>query len=145
MDTGELERLARASIEDLNHGDWEAVRATIAPSCVYEQIVTGRCVQGTDEVVALQEALRQALPDLTGEVVRALAAGNTVTLEMKWRGTQTGELDLGGPKLPASGRTFDCWGCVWQQWEDGKRVHERHHLDALTMLTQLGAIPQPAV
>jgi hypothetical protein len=65
-------------------------------------------------------------------------------LEIRWRGTQSGELDLGGDELPASGRKFDVWGCLWQRWEDGKLVHERHHLDVLTMLGRPGAIPEPS-
>jgi hypothetical protein len=30
---------------------------------------------------------------------------------------------------------------MWLTWRDGKIAHERHHLDVLTMLAQLGAIP----
>jgi steroid delta-isomerase-like uncharacterized protein len=144
MDNSELERQARASIEAVNRGDWEAVRATTAPSYVYEETGTGARCEGPDEIVAMLEGLRQAMPDLRGEVVRLLADGDQSVLEIKWRGTQTGEMDLGGSKLPPSGRQFDFWGCLWQRWENGKLVHERHHLDALTMLTQLGAIPEPS-
>lgn len=144
MDNRELERLARATVEDFNRGDGEAIRAGTAPSYVYEETGTGLRCEGPDELVAMMNGLRRAMPDLTGEVVRVLADGDQAVLEIKWRGTQTGELDLGGDKLPASGRQCDIWGCLWQQWEDGKLVHERHHLDVLTMLTQLGAIPEPS-
>jgi steroid delta-isomerase-like uncharacterized protein len=144
MDKSELERLARASVEDVNRGDWAAVRTIVAPSYVYEETGTGARCEGPDELVSMLEGLRQAVPDLTGEVLRVLADGDLAVLEIKWRGTQTGELDLGGPKLPPSGRQFDFWGCIWQRWENGKLVNERHHLDALTMLTQLGAIPEPS-
>ncbi|MDN5749423.1 MAG: ester cyclase [Pseudonocardia sp.] len=46
--------------------------------------------------------------------------------------------------LPASGRPFEFRATVWQDWEHGRIVQERHHLDVLTMMAQLGALPAPA-
>jgi hypothetical protein len=33
---------------------------------------------------------------------------------------------------------------MWQEWRDGKLVFERHHLDLLSMLAQVGALGQAA-
>ena len=33
---------------------------------------------------------------------------------------------------------------MWQEWDDGKLVHERHHMDMLTLLANIGALPAPA-
>lgn len=30
---------------------------------------------------------------------------------------------------------------MWQDWKGDKIAHDRHHIDVLTMLTQLGALP----
>ena len=49
----------------------------------------------------------------------------------------------GAGTLPPSGRHIETWATIWMRWADGVRVHERHHRDVLTLLTQVGALPAP--
>ena len=49
--------------------------------------------------------------------------------------------DTGAGVLPATDRYSEVWGVMWQQWRDGQMVHERHHLDVLTLLGNIGALP----
>lgn len=81
---------------------------------------------------------------MTGEVTRVLVDGDTSVLEIVWRGTHTGHLTTPGAELPPTGATIECWATMWQRWEGGRIIHERHHLDVLTMLAQLGALSAPA-
>jgi hypothetical protein len=62
MDRSELERLSRASVDDFNRGDGEAICAGTAPSYLYEETGTGLRCEGADELVAIIEGLRQAIP-----------------------------------------------------------------------------------
>lgn len=58
--------------------------------------------------------------------------------------TRTGPVPTPAGVLPPSGRRFDVAASLWQRRADGRIVGERHHLDVLTMLAQLAALPTPA-
>jgi hypothetical protein len=90
------------------------------------------------------EEWRSAYSDVVGDVRRVVVSGETVVLEIVWKGTHGGPLYTGAGTIPASGRYGEAWAVMWQEWRDGLIVHERHHLDLLTMLANIGAIPAPA-
>lgn len=140
----ELEALARQSIEAFNRSDWQRVRDLSGPGYVYEETGTGRRITDMDELIAALRAWRAALPDVTGEVLRVVEADDTTAMEIRWTGTHDGPLDLGESVLPPSGRSVSTMATIWQRWQDGRAVEERHHLDMLSMLGQLGALGAPA-
>jgi steroid delta-isomerase-like uncharacterized protein len=144
MPTEDLDKLARESIEAFNQSDWEAVRSAIGPGYVYDETGTGRRIDDIDELIGALQAWKAAFPDIKGEITRTLVAGDTVAMEISWRGTQTGDLDTGAGVIPASNNYGEVWATMWQRWDDdGKLVAERHHLDMLTMLGNIGALPAP--
>lgn len=140
----DLKPLAIAGIEMFNQADYDGIRAMLAPSFTYEETGTGLSAVGADEFVAALQVWRTAAPDCTGEVTRTAVDGDTTVVEVLWTGTQTGPLPTPAGTLPASGRRLEFRSTVWGDWTDGKLVRERHHLDVMTMLTQLGAVPAPA-
>ena len=143
----DLEVLARESVEVFNRGDWNAIRAMLAPSYCYEELGTNRRFDNAEDTIAALREWKAAAPDVRGEVARVVVEGDTAVLEICWRGTQTGPLNTGAGELPASGRSFEMWGSMWQLWRDGKIAEERNHIDVLSMLAQLGALdaaPEPA-
>jgi steroid delta-isomerase-like uncharacterized protein len=144
MTDRKLDQLARETVEAFNRSDWDAVRAMTGPGYVYEEIGTGRRTVGADETIAALEQWKTALPDVTGEVVRVVVDGDTAVLEIVWRGTQTGPLPMGAGELPPSGRSIEIYSTMWQQWREDQLAAERHHLDVLSMLAQLGALPASA-
>jgi steroid delta-isomerase-like uncharacterized protein len=144
MTDSKLDQLARESIDAFNRSDWDTIRAMTGPGYVYEETGTGRRCTGPDETLAALQQWKAAIPDGTGEVLGVVVDGDTVVLELVWRGTQTGPLAAGGGELPASGRSFEVLAVMWQRWSGEQMVFERHHIDVLTMLAQLGALPAPA-
>lgn len=144
MPTEDIEARARESVEAFNRGDWDTVRAMAAPTYVYEETGTGARYEGADAVIAALEAWKGAFPDATGEITRLCTDGETSVLEIVWRGTHSGPLETGAGVIPASGRPMEVWAVMWQEWADGLLVHERHHIDLLTMLATIGALPVSA-
>lgn len=138
------EQQARESVAVFDRSDWDGARALIAPDVVYEETGSGRVIEGVETVIAALQAWKEALPDVTGEVTRVLVDGDTTVLEIVWRGTHTGPLATPNGPLPASGGTIETWATMWQRWDGDRIVHERHHLDTLSMLAQMGALPAPA-
>ncbi len=89
------------------------------------------------------QAWKQAFPDAIGTIRNVVASGNTVVQEVEWVGTQTGDMATPGGVLPASGKQIAVLASLWYiiQGDTIQEVH--HHLDIMTMLMQLGAIPAP--
>lgn len=144
MDPADVERLARDSVEAFNRAEWDRLPDLMTADVVYEETGTGRRIEGRDGFLPLLQGWREALPDVRGEVLRAVGDDEVCVLEIRWRGTQDGPLPVGEATLPPSGRTSDTLATLWVRCRDGRIVEERHHLDVLSMLTQLGALPAPA-
>jgi steroid delta-isomerase-like uncharacterized protein len=144
MTEQDVEALARKGIEAFNAGDWETTRGLFGPGFVYDETGTGRHVDDVEEVMALLRGWKAAFPDVAGEITRVVTEADSGALEIIWRGTHSGPLDTGAGTLPATGRSVEVWATMWGRWQDGRLVAERHHLDVLTMMMQLGAIPSPS-
>jgi steroid delta-isomerase-like uncharacterized protein len=140
--TEDLVAQAWAQNDAFNCGDWEAFRAAVAPDSVYEEVATGRVTRSPDDHIALAQGWKSAFPDATGTLDQAYVSGNTVIQEITWSGTQTGELPMpNGTLLPPTGKKISMKAVLITQVENGKAKHNRHYLDLLAMLTQLGVIP----
>jgi steroid delta-isomerase-like uncharacterized protein len=144
MATENLEALARETIEAFNRSDWASVRSMLDPRYIYEETGTGRRIDDPDALIAALEEWKSTFPDVVGVITRMTINGETAILEISWRGTQTGQLDTGSGVIPASNNYGEFWAVMWQEWDDGKLVHERHHMDMLTLLANIGALPAPA-
>ncbi|HEY3079910.1 MAG TPA: ester cyclase [Chloroflexota bacterium] len=137
-------RVARENIDAFSSGDRDRFRANLAADAVYDELATGRRVQGADKVTEVSWSWRQAFPDARGTITNALASGETAVLEILWEGTQTGALATPGGELPASGRRVRIPAVQVIRVSGGKLQEGRHYFDMFGMLQQLGAVPGPA-
>ena len=80
----------------------------------------------------------EAMPDSHGTIESVHVSGNTVILELTWRGTHTGPLHTPGGDVPATGNTMEVRSCFIADVSDGKTRMMRHYFDMATMLAQLG-------
>lgn len=140
----DVERLARDAVEMFNRAEWDRLPDLMTADVVYEETGTGRRVEGREEFLPHLQGWREALPDVRGEVLRTVGDDEVCVVEIRWRGTQDGPLPVGDATLPPSGRSMDVLASLWVQCRDNRIVAERHHLDILSMLTQLGALPASA-
>jgi len=88
----DLIKSARGVVDAFNAGDWEGCKAVLASDSVYDEVGTSRRIQGVAAIIPCWQAWKQAMPDVKGTVSQAFAGGNTVVLEVTWKGTQTGPL-----------------------------------------------------
>jgi steroid delta-isomerase-like uncharacterized protein len=139
----DLIKRAEDWLEAFNAGDWQRFAAGMTPDVVYEETGTQRRVDGVDAYVQLCQGWKQAFPDVRGTIRNVVASGDTVAQEVTWEGTHTGPLEGPGGPLPPSGRRITIPATLWITFsgDQGKEVH--HHLDVLTLLGQLGALPAP--
>ncbi|NMO92334.1 ester cyclase [Actinomycetospora sp. TBRC 11914] len=139
----DVESLARKDLDDMNRGDMDAVRDARDPhEYVYEQSGDVR-VEGRDAALEWFRQWRAAFPDLNGELLRSVAAGDTVVSEIRWTGFHRGALPEAAGGAAATGRGISALGTMWQTYRDGKLIAERNHFDGMLILTQLGLMAPP--
>ena len=136
-------RVAEELVAAFNAADWPRFRATLADDLVYEEAGTGRRVQGGDEYLQLSRGWKEAFPDAAGVVRTVITDGETVAQEIEWTGTHTGPPTGPAGPIPASGKRVRVAGTLWYTFREGKTRSLRHHLDVLTLLQQIGALPPP--
>lgn len=118
--------------------NWDALRAAVAPDFVYDEVATQRKMQGFDQYLAVSKGWATALPDSKAEFHTALVSGNTVVLELTWRGTHTGPLQMPSGQIAATGKRIELRGCQVVEIAGGKAKSMRQYFDMATLMQQLG-------
>jgi steroid delta-isomerase-like uncharacterized protein len=138
----ELINVARGVVDAFNASDWERCKAALASDSVYDEVGTSRRIQGPANIIPCWQAWKQAMPDVKGTVHQALATGNTVVLEVTWKGTHTGPLQGPSGTIPATGRQQTTRAGWVLNFAGGKITDSRHYFDMLSFMQQLGLIPR---
>lgn len=138
MSRQDLITAARASAEAYGEKDWNAVRETLAPDVIYDEVATHRKAEGIDQVLDVWRGWAKAMPDSRATFEDAFVDGDTVVLGLTWRGTHTGPLPLPDGELAPTGKSIEMRACQVVRVLDGKTVSIRQYFDMLTLLSQLG-------
>ena len=137
---GDPIKVAKDVVEAFNREDWDRTMGLIG-SGLYNEVGTGRRLQGEAEILPALKSWRKAMPDVKGTVTNAVASGNTAVLEVTWEGTQTGPMDGPGGTLPPSGKR-QTTPAAWIFEIEGDKVKEsRQYFDMMSFMQQIGAIP----
>ncbi|HEY3202070.1 MAG TPA: ester cyclase [Thermoanaerobaculia bacterium] len=130
--------IAKAQVLAYNEKDWDKVKAGVAPGFVYDELGTQRKVEGVDDVIAIWKGWATAMPDSKATFNSEIASGNTVVLEMTWRGTHKGPLKTPTGEIPATGKNFEIRACQVVEVANDKVKSVRHYFDMGSLLRQLG-------
>jgi steroid delta-isomerase-like uncharacterized protein len=129
---------AKAPMLAFNEKNWDAVRASITPDFVYDEVATNRKVQGVDQVIPLWQGWATAFPDAKATFQRELLSGDSVVFEVTWRGTHKGPLQTPNGPIPATGNRIDVRASMTVEVAGDKAKAQRHYFDMGTILQQLG-------
>ena len=132
---------AKAPILAYNEKNWEAVNRAIASDVAYDEVGTHRNLRGAADVIAVWKGWAAAFPDSKATFEAAHVSGNTVILEVTWRGTQSGPLRTPAGDIPATGKKIEMRACQVVDIADGKARGIRQYFDMATMMSQLGVNP----
>jgi steroid delta-isomerase-like uncharacterized protein len=138
MSPQQLVEAAKAPIVAFNDKNWTAARACLTPDSVYDEVATGRKVQGADEVIALWQGWATAFPDARATFHGELAGGGMALLEHTWNATHRGPLQMPTGSIPATGKRIEVRACMVVTLAGDKAAVQRHYFDMATMLRQLG-------
>jgi len=93
---------------------------------------------GREGVGIVVQALRRGLPDLHYEIEDMVVGEDSVAVRATLTGTHTGEL-FG---MPATGRSIKVSQMTFERFREGRIVAHHRLTDDLSMLRQLGVLPQ---
>ncbi|HKY71898.1 MAG TPA: ester cyclase, partial [Nitrospira sp.] len=117
---------------------WGAAKEVLAADTVYDEVATQRNIQGVEEVISAWKGWAKAFPDGKGSLDKETVSGNTVVLELTWRATQAGPLQLPGKDLAATGKKVELRACQIIEVSGDKVKSLRHYFDLSSLLRQLG-------
>lgn len=130
--------IAKAQAIAYNEKNWDKVKAVVAPEMVYDEVGTQRKVQGIENLLAVLKGWATAMPDSKATFSSETVSGNTVVLEMTWRGTHKGPLKMPAGDIPATGKNFELRACQVIEVANDKVKSVRHYFDMGSLLRQLG-------
>ncbi|HZE76405.1 MAG TPA: ester cyclase [Gemmatimonadales bacterium] len=128
---------AKTPLIGYNEKKWDKVKASITAGFVYDEVATGRKVEGADATIAVWQGWAQAFPDSKATFHGALVSGSTVVLELTWKGTHKGPLATPTGSIAATGKTINVRACVIAEIAGGKARLQRQYFDMATLLQQL--------
>lgn len=134
--------VAKASVNAYNEKNWDKVRASLTPDCVYEEVATRRKVQGINDTLALWQGWAKAIPDSTATFESQFVSENMVALELTWRGTHRGPLMTPGGEIQATGKSIALKACQLIEVSGERAKSIRQYFDLGTLLEQIGASPE---
>lgn len=70
-------------------------------------------MEGVDAYFKLVQVWKEALPDVSGTTLKAIAADDTVALEVHWEGTHRGPLQTPDGVIEATGRRIELEASLW--------------------------------
>jgi steroid delta-isomerase-like uncharacterized protein len=129
--------IVRRFYDAFGEGDLDAATAVFADRVRVTDPDLGT-VEGLPAFRDYLEGLKGPLPDAAAIIERTYDAGDTVIVEGRFTGTNTGPLEGPEGETPPSGRTVDLPFADFSRLRDGKIVEYRTYYDQVALLTQLG-------
>ena len=125
-----------------NKGHIDAFDEIIAPDFVRRQPPFPDIV-GLEAWKQYVADVRVSYPDAQLKLGEGITQGGTAATLWTFEGTQTGVSPTTG--APGTGRHVSCTGLSLDRYEEGKLVKEQAYGDWLSLLQQIGAVPNKVV
>jgi predicted ester cyclase len=134
---------SREIYDAFSRADFAAALRHVAPDVEIVFIPTGQTFQGHQGFETFMRDRKTTFPDVEIEVTNQIASGDDVVNEFVARGTNTGSLQTPGGTVPPTGRRVTFTVCEVQRFRDGKLAGIHNYQDMVSVLRQLGLIPEP--
>ena len=111
---------AKAPVIAYNEKNWDKARGTLVDKGIYDEKATGRRLQGIDQIIDAWQGWAKAFPDSKATFMGEYASGDTVVLELVWKGVHTGPLQMPTGTIPPSNKPIEVPACQVVKIEGGK-------------------------
>ncbi len=132
----ENETVVRACFENASQGNFDALDEIVAP----DYVLHPDGVRGADGLKEMVEGYRNALSGLRVVIDQQFSEGDYVATRFTIRGTHDGDL-MG---TPPTGKDVAFTGITVSRCEAGRIAEEWEITDMLSLLGQVGAVPEMA-
>jgi steroid delta-isomerase-like uncharacterized protein len=134
--------ILKQHLDALNKKDWKAYAEGFTDNVAYEEEATRRKTSGRDEYVKLVKEWANAFPDLKAAIKDVVMSGDAAVAELEWSGTHKGALSGPMGNIPPTNKSGKVAAVLVARF-DGDKIREAHHyFDLMTLLAQLGVLPQ---
>ncbi len=137
MSAEENKDLARRSWESLSERNPDLIEEFYPPDLVWH--APDQDIRGYEEARQYVSTFFDAFPDINITLEDALAEGDKAVTRYTIRGTHRGETEEFGPP---TGRQMEVEGITIHRIEGGKIVEEWERYDNLSVMQQLGLVPE---
>ena len=130
--------LARSSWEEIvNKQNPQAIEEVYAPNFVWHE--PDQDIQGYEQARQFVSAFFKGFPDINISVEDVIAEGDKAVTRYTIRGTHQGETEEFGPPTE---KQMELKGITVHRIENGKIVEEWEAYDNLSVMQQLGLVPE---
>jgi steroid delta-isomerase-like uncharacterized protein len=137
MSAEENKDLARRSWESLSERNPDLIEEFYPPDLVWH--APNQDIRGYEEARQFVSTFFDAFPDINITVEDVIAEGDQAVTRYTIRGTHRGETEEFGPP---TGRQMEVEGITIHRIEGGKIVEEWERYDNLSVMQQLGLVPE---
>ena len=137
MSAEENKDLARRSWESLSERNPDLIEEFYPPDLVWHE--PDQDIRGYEEARQFVSTFFDAFPDINITLEDVIAEGDQAVTRYTIRGTHRGETEEFGPP---TGRQMELEGITIHRIEGGKIVEEWERYDNLSVMEQLGLVPE---
>ncbi len=141
---GQARDLAARWFALFDAGDVEGATALAADDCEVTMPGTGTMDRQTFAGVVLPMWLRAFGEGRRHEILDVVEEGDVAVVRVRFSGTNTGPMATPQGEIPATGRHVSFENCAVVTAAGGRITSWHSYFDQMSMLTQLGIVPEPA-
>jgi len=138
------ESIIRKLFDGFNAKDIDAIEALAADDFELIDCASGEKYTGPEGARRNAEGWLTPFADVSVEILNVIASGDWAVAECVGRGTHSGPMQTPMGEVPPTGKEMELHFCSLIKVRDGKIVEGRDYYDAMTVVTQLGLMPEPA-
>lgn len=137
MSSDAAHEFIRRFTDFINSGDPKVASELVSTDAIFHAPAPLSGPEGYLELLAM---LRSAFSDVRWGLEEAVAEGDKIAARFSMSGTNDGSF-MGAPP---TGKAFQATSMAFYKLSDGKIVEERGLPDMLSILQQIGLVPQPS-
>jgi ketosteroid isomerase-like protein len=130
--------------DGFNAKDYDGIVALAADDFELIDCASGEKYSGPEGARQNAERWLIPFPDAKVELLNIVSSGDWAVAEAVGRGTHSGPMQTPMGEVAPTGRPMELHFCSIIKVRDGKIVEERDYYDAMTIVNQLGLMPEPA-
>ena len=135
--------IVKKFFDSIGNRDLDGAMSCLSGDHVSHDHGTGMVMTGLDENRADMENWLSMMSEMKVEILNSVASGNSVVVEMKMTGINTGDIMMpDGKKVPATGKPVEMNGCQVMEFDGDKITKSSQYYSMMSMMAQLGLMPE---